>query len=411
MSDILWFINDETILDENSRDKNYFDISLELENFINKFYNFKKWSLVWLVWPFWVWKSTFLNQVRSGLSEDYWFEFDAWKYPDRSDLWENFVLELTRSMDKRLFDKTLSIIDWKQNEDKVAFLNMLVELPWDRVPIFKSIKTWINHFLSTSPAKRTFQIQELLTSIINNIPEQNIYLIIEDIDRSWDNWIYFIETLNYFLKNIISDKSIKVIIPISDNSYYDKLDSYMKCIDYFDFYNIKIKSFYNYFSQIFNKSLFQEHEIYLLASFIESIMKRKPNINIRVMKHVLRKSNNKYKTIINRWKSPNILIIIMIEVSKYFYLESEKKSLFDALINQQTVTIPDEFKSLALAIFWNQKWNIKKNSILVSRWQNQFISQDWSNPINLILNDEQVSSYLIEIKDNKSFYINRDYLQ
>lgn len=71
-----------------------------------------------------------------------------------------------------------------------------------------------NHFLHTSPAKRTFEIQKILLEQFSNIPEKKLFIIIEDIDRSGDSGIYFLETLSHFLKNEKIDKKIICIIPI-----------------------------------------------------------------------------------------------------------------------------------------------------------------------------------------------------
>jgi len=53
-----------------------------------------------------------LNQIKNKYSENSkWFEFDAWKYPERANLWENFVLEFARQINKEIFDKTMKQVD------------------------------------------------------------------------------------------------------------------------------------------------------------------------------------------------------------------------------------------------------------------------------------------------------------
>lgn len=90
----------------------------------------------------------------------------------------------------------------------------------------------IDVFIIGSPAKRTFQIQKILNDLLDNIDEENIYIVIEDIDRSGDSGIYFLETLNHFFKNNFkSEKKVRIIVPISDKKYEESRSAYLKCLD------------------------------------------------------------------------------------------------------------------------------------------------------------------------------------
>ena len=72
-----------------------------------------------------------------------------------------------------------------------------------------------------------------------------MYLVIEDIDRSGDRGIFFIETLNYFLKKIVQEQQeaqtnivkLKVIVPISNDNYEKDKQSYLKSLDFLYAFN------------------------------------------------------------------------------------------------------------------------------------------------------------------------------
>ena len=73
---------------------------------------------------------------------------------------------------------------------------------------------------AASPAKRVFEFQEILTAIIKS-QKKNIFIVIEDIDRSGDSGIFFLETLKHFLRNleITVKHRVIAIVPIGDKSY------------------------------------------------------------------------------------------------------------------------------------------------------------------------------------------------
>jgi hypothetical protein len=108
-----WFIKNTKLLEENSRTENLIDLTAEINKFSLKLDHIEFSSIIWFIGKFWSWKSNFLNQIKYKFSADAkWFEFDAWKYPERSNLWENFILEFARQIDSETFDKTMKQVDW-----------------------------------------------------------------------------------------------------------------------------------------------------------------------------------------------------------------------------------------------------------------------------------------------------------
>ena len=76
-------------------------------------------QLLRLLGPFGSGKSTMLHQIMTARYEkELWVEFDVWKYPDRRDLWEGFVLDLIKVISPKDLEKIKKEIKGTQNEDK-----------------------------------------------------------------------------------------------------------------------------------------------------------------------------------------------------------------------------------------------------------------------------------------------------
>ena len=288
----------EKILEEDYRCKDFLFFDKIIENFKKRLAQIKNNAIIGLVGKFGSGKSTMLYQLykdKTDKDNEKWINFDAWKFPERKDLWEGFVLEFARKIDKKTFDKVRKIVDGHQNDDKNAFINAIGDIP---IPGFAAIKN-ITHFFQTSPARRVFEIQEILKGVIKKL-NKDIYIIVEDIDRSGDKGIFFLETLKNFIKeneNEFSNK-IVVIVPIGDKEFNSKdaKDAYNKILDYrFDFNADKI-NFSNFIDAIFDTGqlhscdFFTEQLNYLFQSSAS-----KYEFTIRDIKRILRLAGNVYE--------------------------------------------------------------------------------------------------------------------
>lgn len=343
-----WFIKNKKLLEENSRAENLIDLSFEIDRFSIKIDHIEFSSIVWFIGKFWSWKSNFLNQIKAKYTENAkWFDFDAWKYPERSNLWENFILEFARQIDKETFDKTMKQVDWTIDDDKKTLINTIWDIPWLSV-----IKNF-NHFIKTTPAKRNFEVENLLNELIKKVEEDNIYIIIEDIDRSWDNWIFFLETLNHFLKTNKIEKRIIVIVPIWEENYKKeevKL-SYLKSLDYIHEYSLREVKLDNFVKELFLDEIYKVNYLkWQIVTFLEWIFKEfTDQITMRTLKHILRNANSNYIALLKKqWEWVNWRLSIVFETAKYikhnswdFYIDIWRKSkkvwwsesIFSALIN------------------------------------------------------------------------------
>jgi predicted KAP-like P-loop ATPase len=87
------------ILDENYRIDDYFDLDVTVDQYESKINDIKSSASIAIVAPFGYGKTTFLNQLKKRLNKNSWrIDFDAWKYPNREDLWEAFVLETVKQI-------------------------------------------------------------------------------------------------------------------------------------------------------------------------------------------------------------------------------------------------------------------------------------------------------------------------
>ena len=276
-----WFIKLDKIdiLSENHRDTDLFDWWCYVDKFTDKIKLFKKNTIMWFIGDFWNWKSTFLNQVIKKVDKDIkWIEFNARKYPDRKDLWENFILECAISINKSEFYEVLSKIDWTKWWDKKKLIELWSEFlsTITNIKAFDHIKHF-GHFFNDTPVKRVFQLELTLKEILSKIEEPIINIIIEDIDRSGDSWIYFLETLHYFInENEIAAKLINIIVPIWSTKYRENLDHYGKCLDIVHDFKTNFLKFDWFIKELFDDSIINDNRLFSqLCSFFAYKEKKK----------------------------------------------------------------------------------------------------------------------------------------
>lgn len=370
-----WFIKNEKLLQENSNVDDLLNRDSDIIKFSNRIDELHWSTIRWIVWQFWIWKSTLINNVRLHRNnEDHnerWFEFDARKYPDRKDLREWFFLDFAKQVDEKTFEKARKLIDGKQNDDKKTLLNLV----WKVIPWWDAISE-LSYFFNTSPAKRVFEIQELFNKLIKKVKEDKIIIVIEDIDRSWDAGIFFLETLKQFITKNEFWKEILIIMPLWTDEYYSHLDSYLKPIDYFDFFNPWIPNLERFIKEIFIEEIISDKRSFQpLQEFLEWLFIYYPNeINFRKLKLIIRKSNQNH--VMMFWKYDDLFELdrrlnIVFEVMKFIWFDDSKKSLFEQMrINKKESTI--DRKSLIWAFIYNLVWLTNRN-----KWNRYY--WDWNS--------------------------------
>lgn len=336
-----WFIKNETLLIETSKCNDLLNRERYIHEFSEKVGRIKGCSIMWLIWDFGIGKSTLINNVKelriSSNENEKWIEFDAWKYPDRKNLWEWFILDFAKQVDEKIFNKAKKEIDGEQYKDQETLMKTIWSALWTFLPWW-NIVSKLSHFFKSSPARRVFEIQDIFIKIINNISEEKIIIVIEDIDRSWDAGVYFLETLKQFITNNEFWKEILIIVPMGTSEYYNNIDSYLKPIDYFDFFKPEKRELDGFIKNVFIEGITENEKNFRpLKEFLEWLLKYYPkNINLRKLKIILRKANQNH--LLMFWKYNGAFDLdrrlnIIFEVLKYIEGDEEKESLFNVYKN------------------------------------------------------------------------------
>ena len=352
------FIKKPELIEENYQVDDLLDFSTIIDKFKKRIYSINKNSIVGLKGPYGSGKSTMLYQIYKDnininnekeikqLTER-WFVFDAWQYPERKDLWEGFVLDMARQYDKELFNQIRNKIDGTTARSIKILGKAAIDAISIKCPPVSFFKNFINLF-QTSPIKRVYDIQDLLLDIINKI-DKDIFIVIEDIDRSGDMGVYFLETLKHFIKN--QEEKLKhkiiIIVPVGEEIWGkdgDKKiqDSYLKILDLtvqFNPADINLSHFIkeiidiNYLSELMDRllkagktennildNIEPEIIIYHLRHLFESMILKEKQTTIRDIKNILRKSESNFSSLEKPHQQfVDIRILILFTAIEYFY--------------------------------------------------------------------------------------------
>lgn len=373
-----WFIKNEKILSETSKCIDLLDWDNNINEFSEKISKIRWSAILWFIWDFWVGKSTLIDNVQKLREKDNSIkekriEFDSWKYPDRKNLWEGFVLDFAKQVDKITFDKAKKEIDWEQYKDKEILMKTIGSALWTFLPWWNIVSN-LSHFFKSSPARRVFEIQEILIELIKEVKELRIVIVIEDIDRSGDAGIFFLETLKQFISTNDFNKEILIIVPLWTKEYYNHIDSYLKPIDYFEFFNPQTINLQKFINEVFIDEIIENENLYWpLKDFLEWIFKYYwKDINLRKLKLILRKANQNH--LIMYWKFDQIFELdrrlnIIFETIKYIEYDENNKSFFDNCLEKwilQNSLIWSYIYNLVYFTTWNQNkyYYYKGNSLL-----------------------------------------------
>ncbi len=361
------FIKNPDLLKETEQVKDLLGFGKIIKGFRNYLNNIKGNAIVGLIGPFGVGKSTMLHQLQEEDEEKHeknikWVKFDAWKYPDKKDLWEGFIFDFIRASNNKKLKliTTFQLLYLAITVLGISVLISIVKGSFDLIPLFTEI---INNFrhgsilsrilysviyfitgfvvgrfgrylveewksdpkiiqlafkalistLHINNAKRVDDYHKILENHINTDPNlkniETIYVVIEDVDRSQDSGIFFLETLSYFLKKYKLNKQIIVIAPINTNYLsrhnpnHDKDEEvYLKSLDYTFNFDTSDIDFTDFIQEIFdleqidtNTELVIDHLQYLFRDV--AINDNHGKMSIRKLKLLIREANKLYQSV------------------------------------------------------------------------------------------------------------------
>ncbi|HVP06388.1 MAG TPA: P-loop NTPase fold protein [Candidatus Acidoferrum sp.] len=336
------FIKDYRLIQEDCRVDDLLDFTESITSFCNRLDSMKKPAIIGLVGKFGTGKSTMLHQVRQRRKEETWIDFDAWKYPDRKDLWEGFVLDFAEQLGGR--KKALRKIESKGAKSKALdVVGAIATGLGQAIPGLGAIKPYMEVF-KDSPAKRVFEIQRILSEIIAKHGKP-ICIIVEDIDRSGDAGTYFLETLRQFLNENSISSSVVVIVPIGNKNFNDSSDSYFKCLDYIDQFQPKLSGLSRFVDAVFASDAFvdkpslglftpplsAQNQKDLVISLLEDLLIHR-KMTIRTLKTILRNAESDYVMQLGDGREPEWMVTLACEASKYLMSSlATDRSQFDEL--------------------------------------------------------------------------------
>jgi RecA/RadA recombinase len=371
----IFMIQNTELLNETSKLEDLLNLEKRTKAFDERINSLPNQSVIALVGPFGVGKSTMLHQIMvSHSDEQQWIEFEAWKYPNRDHLWEGFVLDIAEQTgDIKKVKKQLA---GKSGKSVVVDIGTdILSLVSDKFEGLQLLDKF-TEFFKKSPATGVFDLQLILKALLENLPEDT-FIIIEDIDRSGDAGVYFLETLKQFLKTIELKRKVIAIVPIANENYHKNIQSYLKSIDYFDFWENAPLNLTKFVDAVFKHEFFEGNErqgngIEIWSgekrrtqtiSFLEGLFKEYPETNMRLIKLILRKADIVYKKQVEDGHSPDFRVTLCIEASKYYKTSSgSNETYFDMFKIRGAVIRGNIFNTLMETVLCNT------NSIYLKRF-------------------------------------------
>lgn len=329
-------IKNPQLLKEDYRSDDFFNNTRQVDKVRDRLNSIADKSIYALVGPYGVGKSTLLYQIEKSSKKTAWIHFDAWKYPERHNLWEGFVLDVADTLGQ--LNQTIRFIDGTGRKTKTADIADKFVTVASMIPALGGAEK-LKTLFEKSPATRVFQLQNVLSEFFESFADENIVIVVEDIDRSGDRGIYFLETLNYFLKNSESNKRIIAVAPISDDSFYSEdQSSYMKSVDYFDFFEKPDYLANNFVDELFTDEALSryDHCKSQVSTFLKGMFQFSPNMDLRRLKVILRDFVVTQERLESTDNEPDWRVTLAITASKYLtenneIVSADKTSLYQKL--------------------------------------------------------------------------------
>lgn len=312
-----------------------------------------------LIWPYGTGKSTMLEELSKKIKKEnkyYRVNFDAWKYPDRKNLLDELVLEIIKQTwwtkeDER---KYLCKVEWKvyiwdtRNIWLVVlfgfFMYLSLRFWWldDNIvsilaDVFTIIGFWSIVFTilkeRINNISRIGQFADVFKEKIGNL-NKDIIIVLEDIDRSWQEGKYFLETLSALLRTHNGHHRIICIAPVDTNNFVSDYDHYMKCFRLYSDFDLK-KTFTELLSAAIEVS--ENDALRWLNSFslfLTELVNNTASFSIREIKSLLRKCLPILVQLNNHKKYKNdeeLFFVLILLFSKFIKREQNPNWPWEAI--------------------------------------------------------------------------------
>jgi len=290
----------------------------------------KKHSIIAYLGPFGVGKSTVLGEVHK-LSKDYqWVTFEMWRYANRNELWDAFVIKLAAALSARkdesdiadevegttlnFFERplvlmwvffilvgltALSFVAWSSLKGDGTFWEAYFKYAVPTIlPVL--ILVGLGSFLQLKfitnkrPLRRVFELENILFRSVSGM-KNPLIVVVEDVDRSSQDGIIFLETLNHFLGQLThKSKPIVVIAPQSarafnksDDFTYEGLETALKIYDEKIYFNSSLsdESITKFYNDLGVDPLWKSRLTQATQAIVGAHRKA---FTIRLLKHALR---------------------------------------------------------------------------------------------------------------------------
>lgn len=437
------FIKDHSLLEERSDVIDSFGFGDYINNLSSKLDKINTPSVIAIIGRYGIGKSTMLHNLKlkrknTSHLREHWFEFDAWKYPNKKDLWEGFVLDFAESIGKKKQTKNkIEDINPKRFIASALLAILTTMLPFisdfvitNKIPTIIQLLLFIQisllagfifykcfYFIEKKPATKISDLQDILKNSINRT-KKNIIIVVEDIDRAKnEEGVFFLETLSNFIKKELNHrKNTIIIVPIAKENYtpiHETENKYEKAIDYIEHFNITPKNIENYLTQIIKKEylfVYSNNQILpcapLLSRFFIHIFNTEKRMSIRIFKKILKNADKNYLAIskmkhkpiipkitqdyfIKRENSIDYRICLCIETSKFFYTSPTQnhKTFKESFIEQKFIPQQTIYSSFIESILYESDQLYRNTGLR---------------------NDTQLKGSLIRIIDSNTFSVKKN---
>ena len=397
------FIKDLNFLQEYNNPKDLFGYSKHARGLYAYLVSLpKEASIIALVGPYGIGKSFLVNLIREIFKEEkkaHWFNFEAWRYEDRKDLWKAFIAELGEDVAETLYKRQIQRYPRKLLNDlrdlwsgtNHMMLALILAVVFTAIGLsnafedasFMEAATFVAAVFALmfavlglylrDPLRRQEGYERSLKDIIRKLDKegyQKLYVVLEDVDRSMDQGLLFIETLSLFLRRFcpkdLASLSVKFIVPISDQSFKlpSRNASLLKAVDYSYPFNVKQLDIKGLVAKVFKKE-FAEIKMQGYADKLFNILfaSRHNRLNLRTWKIILRGANYRY-THLKETKKFKVqpIICIAVEMMKYYRLNvdrSDETTLFDQALSRGLI---DNHELVRLFVYSEKQIDIEEDT-------------------------------------------------